>query len=103
MGRGPLGIVPLGSIVVLYVGPLRCGWRGRGVAQRPVVWQGGDVGVWGLGVVILVVLAEGQVVIGIEFDDVLGPERLTSACRGFGGGGGGGSVGWLDGEGGLVA
>ena len=61
------------------------------------MWESG-----GLGVVILVVLAEGQVVIGIEFDDVLGPERLTSAWRGFGGGGGGG-VGWLVGEGGLVA
>ena len=56
----------------------------------------------GLSVVILVVLAEGQVVIGVEFDDVLCPERLTSAWRGFGGGGGGG-VGWLVGEGGLVA
>ena len=22
---------------------------GRGVAQRPVVWQGGGVGVWGFG------------------------------------------------------
>ena len=48
------------------------------------MWESG-----GLGVVILVVLAEGQVVIGVEFDDVLGPERLTSAWRGFGGGGGG--------------
>ena len=58
------------------------------------MWESG-----GLGVVILVVLAEGQVVIGIEFDDVLGPERLTNAWRGFGGGG----VGRLFGEGGLVA
>ena len=49
MGGGPLGFVPLGSSVVLYVGSLRCGWRGRGVAQRPVVWQGVGVGVWGLG------------------------------------------------------
>ena len=49
MGGGPLGIVQLGSIVVLYVGPLRCGWHGRGVAQQPVVWWGVDVGVWGFG------------------------------------------------------
>ena len=35
--------------VVLCVDPLQCGWRGRGVAQQPVVWQGGGVGVWGLG------------------------------------------------------
>ena len=49
MGGGPLGIVPLGSIVVLCVDPLQCGWRGRGVAQQPVVWQGVGVGVWGLG------------------------------------------------------
>ena len=49
MGGGPLGIVQLGSIVVLYVGLLRCGWHGRVVAQQLVVWQGVDVGVWGLG------------------------------------------------------
>ena len=47
MGGGPLGIVPLGSSVVLCVGPLRCGWRGRVVAQQSVVWQGVDVGVSG--------------------------------------------------------
>ena len=64
-----------------------------------LMWESG-----GLGVIFLVVLAEGQVVIGIEFDDVLGPERLTSAWRGFGGGGGGGGgVGWLVGKGDLVA
>ena len=59
MGGGPLGIVRLGSIVVLYVGPIRCGWHGRGVAQQPDVWW---VLMWesgGLDVVILVVLAEG--------------------------------------------
>ena len=44
----------------------------------------------GSGVVIPVMLAEGKVVIRIEFDDVLGPERLTNAWRRFGGGGGGG-------------
>ena len=49
MGGGPLGIVPLGSIVVLCVDPLQCEWRGRGVAQQPVVWKGVGVGVWGLG------------------------------------------------------
>jgi len=43
----PSGIVPLGSSVVLCVGPLRCGWRGRVVAQQSVVWQGVDVGVSG--------------------------------------------------------
>ena len=70
--------------------------RSGRLCGRVVVWESG-----GLGVVILVVLAEGPVVIGIEFDDVLGPERLTSVWRGFGGGGGG--VGWLVGKGGLVA
>ena len=44
-----LGIVPLGSSVVLCVGPLRCGWRGHVAAQQSVVWQGGAVGVWGFG------------------------------------------------------
>ena len=74
--------------------------RSGRLCGRVVMWESG-----GLGVVILVVLAESQVVIGIEFDDVLGPERLTSAWRGFGGGGsgGGGGVGWLVSEGGLVA
>ena len=72
--------------------------RSGRLCGRVVMWESG-----GLGVVILVVLAEGQVVIGIEFYDVLSPERLTSAWRGFGGGGGGGGVGWLVGEGGLVA
>ena len=49
MGGGSLGVVPLGSSAVLCVGPLRCGWRERGVAQRPIVFQGVDVGVWGFG------------------------------------------------------
>ena len=69
--------------------------RSGRLCGRVVMWESG-----GFGVVILVVLAEGQVVIGIEFDDVLGPKRLTSAWQEFGGGGG---VGWLVGEGGLVA
>ena len=59
MAGEPPGIAPLGSSGFLYVGPLWCGWHGRGVAQQPVVWW---VLMWesgGLGVVILVVLAEG--------------------------------------------
>ena len=59
MVRGPPVIAPLGSSVVLYVGPPRCGWRGRGVARRPAVGLVlvGEPG--GLGVVIHVVLADG--------------------------------------------
>ena len=59
MGGGPTEIGPLGSSVVLYVGPLWCGWHGHGVARQPVVGLGVGGGAWGSGVVIPVMLAEG--------------------------------------------
>ena len=49
MVGGLPGIVPLGSSVVLYVGPPRCGWHGRGVARRLVVGLGVGGGAWGFG------------------------------------------------------
>jgi hypothetical protein len=55
----------------------------------------------GLGVFVHVSLAEGEVFVRVEFDEVMGSEGLASAWWEFACGRGG--VRWVVGEGGLVA
>jgi len=69
-----------GSSVGRCGGHQGCGWHVRGVGLRLVVVQGVGVGVGG-GVIVgrVMVLAEGQVFVRIEFDEMMGPEGVARA------------------------